>query len=125
MLSIQDLIQKAYQPEERTIKVRIERMGGEIELRVPTSNEIKELREKHKEDYYSVFEELIYNNCINPKLNDNYLLEKFSCKDTPYRVVTTIFGNGTVDNLVNLLLDEVSKPFKIEKVKERIENVKN
>lgn len=37
MLSIQDLIEKAYKREEKYITVKVERMGGEIKLRVPTS----------------------------------------------------------------------------------------
>lgn len=125
MLSIQDLIQKAYRAEAKIITVKIERMEGEIELRVPTPEEIKELREKHKNNYNDAFQELIFTSCINPKLNDDKLLNHFNCKETPYKVVTEIFGEKGVDNLVNLILDESSKPFDVKRVERVVQRVKN
>ncbi len=41
MLNIQDLIEKAYKREEKYITIKIEKMDGEIKLRVPFSEENK------------------------------------------------------------------------------------
>lgn len=138
MLSIQDLIQKAYQPEERTIKVRIERMGGEIELRVPFLNEWSELREKHQKFlnlkpgekvpesiYTDVMLELVYNNSINPKLNDSKLIEHFKCKDKPYLVVKEVFGEEVASSLANLLIENREADNNISLVNKIADEVKN
>lgn len=138
MLSIQDLIQKAYQPEERTIKVRIERMGGEIELRVPFLNEWSELREKHQKAldlkpgdkipdnfYDNIAMELVYINSVNPKLNDNKLISHFKCIDKPYRVVKEIFGEELAHNLANLLIENREADNNITLIKQMADEVKN
>lgn len=138
MLSIQDLIQKAYKPQERNIIVKIERMGGEIELRVPFLNEWSELREKHQKAlnlkpgdnipdsiYNDVMLELVYVNSINPKLNGDKLLEHFNCKEKPYLVVKEIFGEVTAYSLANLLLENREADNNISLVNKMADEVKN
>ena len=105
MLNIDDLIKKAIKEEDRYITARIEKMDGEIKLRIPPTKEIDELKEKHTGNYEALMFDLVYNCCASPALNDNKLLEHFNCKDIPYMVVEKIFGLGITINLAELILD--------------------
>lgn len=138
MLSIDDLVKKAYKPEEKTITVKIERMNGEIELRVPFLNEWAELREKHQKAlnlkegekvpdtlYNDVMLELVYINSVNPKLNDDKLIEHFNCKDKPYMVVKEVFGEEIAYSLANLLIENREADSNIYLVKKMADEVKN
>ncbi len=115
MLSIQDLIEKAYKREEKYITVKIEKMEGEIKLRVPFSEEIHEIRQKYK-DYSTMASDLVYSSCVEPKLNDEKLIQHFKCKDNPCDVVDKIFGFDVKLGIADILLEENSKDIsKIEK----------
>lgn len=106
MLSIQDLIEKAYKREDKYITVKIERMGGEIKLRVPSSEELYELKEKHK-DYAVMASDLVYSSCVEPKLNDERLIQHFKCKNNPCDVVDKVFGFDGKLSIADILLDEI------------------
>lgn len=125
MLSIQDLIEKAYVPQEKEILINIERMGGEIKVRIPFFTELRELREKHKENYEAMTQEFVYLNVIEPKLNDNKLIEAFKCQDKPYEIVDKIFGRETVGKIADLLISIREKDSNINEVKKIAKNIKN
>lgn len=125
MLSIQDLINKAVKEEDRFINVSIEKMKGEIKLRIPPTKEIDELKEKHIKDYEELMFDLVYNCCAEPALNDNKLLEHFNCKDTPYMVVEKVFGLGIASNLAEFVLDEKNAENSIKKVDTKVDAIKN
>lgn len=122
MLSIQDLINNQFKEEEKFITVRIERMNGEIKLRVPTALEIDEYKIKHKGNYEKIAEDLVYNNCIEPKLNDDKLLETLKCKNVPIEIVEKVFGYGVKIQLSDLLIDEAMKKYKIAKLVDTVKN---
>lgn len=106
MLKIQDLIEKSYKKEDKYITVRIERMNGEIKLKVPSSEELYELKEKHK-DYAAMASDLVYSSCVEPRLNDERLIQHFKCKDNPCDVVDKVFGFDGKLGIADILLDEV------------------
>ena len=116
MLSIQDLIEKSTKKENRYITIRIEKMNGEIKLRVPTSKEIYEIKDKYK-DFSDLASELVYISCVEPKLNDERLIQHFKCKENPITVVEKVFGFEEKLQIADILLEENSKDVsKIEKV---------
>ena len=106
MLSIQDLIEKAYKREDKYITVKIERMGGEIKLRVPSSEEIYEAKDKY-ENFSDLASELLYISCVEPKLNDERLIQHFKCKNNPCDVVDKVFGFDGKLSIADILLDEI------------------
>ena len=121
MLSIQDLIEKAYKREDKYITVKIERMRGEIKLRVPSSEELYELKEKHK-DYAVMASDLVYSSCVEPKLNDERLIQHFKCKNNPVDVVEKVFGFEEKLQIADILLEESSS--KINEVR-KVDTIKN
>ena len=125
MLSIQDLINKAVREEDRFINVSIEKMEGEIKLRIPPTKEIDELKEKHQGNYEGLMFDLVYNCCAEPALNDNRLLEIFNCKDIPYMVVEKVFGLGIASNIAELILDEKNAENSIKKIDKKVDTIKN
>ena len=121
MLSIQDLIEKAYKREDKYITVKIERMGGEIKLRVPSSEEIYEAKDKY-ENFSDLASELLYISCVEPKLNDERLIQHFKCKNNPVDVVEKVFGFEEKLQIADILLEESSK--KINEVR-KVDTIKN
>ena len=108
MLSVQDLIEKSIKQEDRYITIRVDRMDGEIKLRVPTSKDIYEIRDKYK-DFSEMASELVYISCVEPKLNEERLIQHFKCKDKPVNVVEKIFSFDEKLQIADILLEENSK----------------
>lgn len=125
MLSVQNLIEKAVVEKERFITVKIEQMDGEIKLRIPFAKEIEEIKEKNKGNSKLMVCDLIYNCCEEPRLNDNKLLEHFSCKEVPCEVVAKIFGDIITANIAEIILDEKAKESSVTKIKNKIDAAKN
>lgn len=115
MLSIQELINNAYKREEKFITVKIERMNGEIKLRIPSSQELYEIKEKYK-DYSEMASNIVYSSCIEPKLNDERLIQHFECKATPHNVVDKVFGFDTKLAIAEIIFDKIEKETKESKV---------
>ena len=125
MLSIEKLIEKQCKSEEKTIVIHIDQLGDDVKIRVPFMEEFKELLEKHKDNQANVKFDLVYQNMIEPKLNDDKLLTHFNCKDKPYLVVERIFGGAISDNISALILDEREKDNTVKIVNDKIDAVKN
>lgn len=121
MLSIQELINNAYKREEKFITVKIERMNGEIKLRIPSSQELYEIQGKYK-NFYDLASELVYTSCIEPKLNEEKLIQYFKCKNNPIDIVDKIFKFEEKLQIANIILMENSK--NISEVK-KVDAIKN
>ncbi len=125
MLSVQDLIKKQCRREDKEIEIRIEQLDGSIKCRVPFMEEFKDLVEKHKEDTKGAMLEYVYLNVVEPRLNDNALIEHFNCKEKPYEIVEKIFTSDVASNIADILIDIREKESSVSVVNKQIEKIKN
>lgn len=116
MLSIQELIKNRIKTDEKFVVLKIDKMGGDIKVRVPFADELNELNIRFNGNLSEMANSLIYENCIEPKLNDEVLIQTLKCKDDPKRVVEEVFGNVIKYQLVEKITDEIEQENFVEKV---------
>ncbi|MGL5124953.1 MAG: hypothetical protein ACRC6U_03095, partial [Fusobacteriaceae bacterium] len=118
---IQDLIKNRIKKEDRFLVLNIEKLGGDIKLRIPLADELNEINTKFKGDLSSMANSIIYENCVEPKLNDEVLLQTLKCKEDPKKVVEEVFGNIIKYQIIEKMTDEIEQDIFVKK----IEIVKN
>lgn len=116
MLSVQDLIKNRVKTEEKEITLKLDKFGGEIRMRVPQADEIHEYNERFNKDMNLICNAMIYENCLEPKLNDEILLQTLGCKEDPKSVVQEIFGANIKFEILEKVMDEIDTESTVHKV---------
>ncbi|MDU1068191.1 phage tail assembly chaperone [Clostridium sp.] len=100
LLQDKEIIEKA--TGEKTTKLEIKRLGGEITIKSLTIDKLMGLAQQEK-DQYKANVKVVYSAVIDPNLKDNDLLKSYSCKSNPYAIVEKIFKPVEI----NLIADKI------------------
>lgn len=99
LLQDKEIIEKA--TGEKTTKLEIKRLGGEITIKSLTMDKLMGLAQE--KDKYKANVKVVYSAVIDPNLKDNDLLKSYSCKSNPYAIVEKIFKPVEI----NLIADKI------------------
>ena len=99
LLQDKEIIEKA--TGEKTTKLEIKRLGGEITIKSLTMDKLMGLAQE--KDKYKANVKVVYSAVIDPNLKDNDLLKSYSCKSNPSAIVEKIFKPVEI----NLIADKI------------------
>ncbi|MGL5057519.1 MAG: hypothetical protein ACRC6A_09175 [Fusobacteriaceae bacterium] len=126
MISIQDLIKLAQEKKtggrKEIVEMFVKELNGNIKAEIPTPSELAELLEGKKEDEQAM--NLVYNCVIEPKLNDEILIQTLKCKEVPMQVVTKIMSRETLFQIAMMITNKSNEKMSEYRV-ELIDTVKN
>ena len=125
IITIEQLLKDRFVSKKENIKISIEGKG-EIEVSIPSLSEIQDIK-VGAADSVELQKQLVYYQCINPKLSDSKLLDAMGCKNKPYDVVDKCFGEDVRTMLATIIIEHTDKALenKVKLFKEEIDTVKN
>ncbi|MGL5050910.1 MAG: hypothetical protein ACRC6E_09850 [Fusobacteriaceae bacterium] len=126
MISIQDLIKLAQEKKtggrKEIVEMFVKELNGNIKVEIPTPSELAELLEGKKEDEQAM--NVVYNCVIEPKLNDEILIQTLKCKEVPMQVVTKIMSRETLFQIAMMITNKSNEKMSEYRV-ELIDTIKN
>ena len=125
IITIEQLMKDRFVSKKENIKISIEGKG-EIEVSIPSLSEIQDIK-VGAADSVELQKQLIYYQCINPKLSDSKLLDAMGCRRKPDDVVDKCFGEDVSTMLATIIIEHTDKALenKVKLFKEEIDTVKN
>ncbi|MGL5051887.1 MAG: hypothetical protein ACRC6E_14845 [Fusobacteriaceae bacterium] len=124
IITINDLFKnqkKISNNKQRTIKMEVEELGGEIVLKVPNFSELMEVLEKQTTELEKA-DEIIYYNTLEPNFSDDKLITELKCNNNPQKVVSKVLSEDSRMKISTLLMKVVTENTSYVKVVGEIKN---
>ena len=116
LLTINDIMNKHIEEDTEVLTLNIEKMGGDIKVKVPSVFDLQEIKLANGDNYSTIADIIIFENCIEPKINNDILIEKYNCKQDPKKVVGKIFGDKIKLQILEKIMDEATDEEMVKKV---------
>lgn len=124
IVTIEDLLRnkkKLEEKAERTLKIEVEELGGEIVVRVPGVAEMMETLEKNVSSMEQA-KEIVYYNMVTPNLKDDILITNLKCSSNPIKVVEKVMSEDSIMKISTLIMQEAMGKTSIVKIVDEIKN---
>ncbi|MGL5050755.1 MAG: hypothetical protein ACRC6E_09070 [Fusobacteriaceae bacterium] len=106
---------------QRTVKLEVEELGGEMILKIPTFTDLMELIEKSISDLEKA-DEIIYYNSVEPNFSNEKLISELKCTNNPTKVVSKVLSEESRMKISTLLMNEATEKQNFVKIVDEIKN---
>jgi hypothetical protein len=113
-VSIRDIIAKKRGPlEEKTATVYVPSLDGEIVIKTPSRDDLRQYDHTMVYEYgktedeqilQQAFERLVLRNVVEPNLKDSELIEAMGCKTRPSDIVKEVFDTPEIPQIALCIL---------------------